>query len=518
MSDANALTGMAQGRSITAALTLLAVASIGLVFAYTIALWTYNLFFHPLAKFPGPRLNAMSPIPGIYSLLRGRLPLENKQLHDKYGPVVRVSPNELAFNSAQAWEDIYGHRQGRPNMHKDPIHVGSVDPLPGATTLTMADDDNHARQRRALAHSFSTKALMEQEDIIQGYVSSLIKNLGKMADRSEEFNMVNWLNFTTFDIIGDLAFGDPFGCLELGAFHSWVALIYETVKVGALEQATRRFSPAGTWLQSQLLNMIPQKVRQRRRDHLTFSREKVLRRLADDTTQHKDFIHYIVKQREKHDLQDNEIVLNGALFIVAGSETTANLLSGLIARLLWNPDKYEKLVAEIRSSFGREQDITYDATSNLVYLNACLEEGLRIHPPVPTGLLRTVPKGGDYIDGNWVPSGTSVAVSSWAAAHNPVNFKDCDSFIPERFIDPEWATTDNKKAYQPFSLGPRGCIGKNLSYMEMRLILTRVLWNFDIKSVDGAWQWDPKGEMGNMRAFMTWEKPDLNCTAVRVKR
>lgn len=330
--------------------------------------------------------------------------------------------------------------------------------------------------------------------------------------------MVNWLNFTTFDIIGDLAFGEPFGCLELGAFHSWVALIYETVKVGALEQATRRFAPAGTWLQSQLVNMIPKHVRQRRRDHLVFSKEKVMRRLADETTQHKDFIHYIVKQREKHDLQDNEIVLNGALFIVAGSETTANLLSGLIARLLWNPDKYEKLVTEIRASFGKEDDITYDSTSKLIYLNACLEEGLRIHPPVPTGLLRTVPKGGDYIDGSFVPGGTSVAVSSWAASHNPVNFKDCDKFIPERFIDPIWAETDNKRGYQPFSLGPRGCIGKNLSYMEMRLILTRVLWNFDIKSVDGAWQWDPAGEMGNMRAFMTWEKPDLNCTAVRVKR
>jgi len=100
----------------------------------------YNLYFHPLAKFPGPKLNAASPLPGIYSLLKGRLPLENKKLHDKYGSVVRVSPNELAFNSVQAWEDIYGHRPGHLNMHKDPIHVGSVEAVQGVTTLTMADD------------------------------------------------------------------------------------------------------------------------------------------------------------------------------------------------------------------------------------------------------------------------------------------------------------------------------------------------------------------------------------------
>ena len=321
----------------------------------------------------------------------------------------------------------------------------------------------------------------------------------------------------TFDIIGDLAFGEPFGCLELGAFHSWVALIYETVKVGAIEQATRRFATPGSWLQLRLVDMIPARLRQLRRNHVIFSREKAERRLADSKSDHKDFMWYILKQKERHNLEHNEIILNSALFIVAGSETTANLLSGLIARLIWNKDKYEKLVAEIRASFKEETEINYEAASKLTYLNACIEEGLRIHPPVPTGLLRTVPKDGDYIDGSWVPGGTSVAVSSWAAAHNPLNFTDCDSFIPERWIDVAYAS-DIKKAMQPFSLGPRGCIGRHLSYMEMRLILTRLLWNFDIVSTDGAWQWNPEGEMKNMRAFMTWEKPDLNCKVVRVQR
>ncbi|KAL2355233.1 putative Averantin oxidoreductase [Cryomyces antarcticus] len=223
-------------------------------------------------------------------------------------------------------------------------------------------------------------------------------------------------------------------------------------------------------MQNLLLNFIPKEVRQRRRNHLNFSREKVLRRLENTNTHHKDFIWYILKQREKHDLKQDEIVVNSALFIVAGSETTANLLSGLIARLFYNKPKYDKLVHEIRSSFKTEDELTYENLSKLSYLNACLEEGLRIHPP------------------------TSVAVSSWAAAHNPVNFRDCDSF----------------KAMQPFSLGPRGCIGRHLSYLEMRLILGRLLWNFDLVSTDNAWQWDPADEMKNRRAFMTWEKPDLN--------
>ncbi|KAK4570488.1 hypothetical protein LTR86_002568 [Recurvomyces mirabilis] len=497
--------------------TIAPVALVLLGFGYVAYNVIYNLYLHPLAGFPGPRANAISPLPGILALLRGRLPLENKKLHDKYGSVVRVSPNELAYNSVQAWEDIYGHRPGHANMHKDPIHVGSVQAVAGVTTLTMADDDNHARQRRALSHAFSQQALIQQEYIVKRYVDQFVDNLKNFANKEEEFNMVNWLNFTTFDIIGDLAFGEPFGCLDMGRFHEWVSMIYETVKAGALEQATRRFAPAGSVTQRILFEFIPKYRRNYRSEHLRRSREKCMARLENGNSQHKDFIWYIQKQQEKYDLKQDEIIVNSALFIVAGSETTANLLSGLLARLIWNPDKYRKLCDEIRSTFKNEADLTFDNLSKLTYMNACIEEGLRIHPPVPTGLLRTVPAGGDTIDGSYVPGGTSVAVGSWSAAHNPANFRDCDSFLPERWLDKAY-DTDYKKAAQPFSLGPRGCIGKHLSYMEMRLILGRLLWSFDLVSTDRAWQWDPEGEMKNMRAYMTWEKPDLNVKVKLVER
>jgi len=269
----------------------------------------------------------------------------------------------------------------------------------------MADDANHARQRRALAHSFSQKALVEQEDIIQDYVSQFITHMKRLSSKNEAFNMVNWLNFTTFDIIGDLAFGEPFGCLESGEFHFWVSLIFETVKAGAIEQATRRFATAGSAFQSFLLGLIPKQVRENRKNHLKFSTEKVLRRLQNEKTEHKDFIWYILKQKEKYGLNQDEIIVNSALFIVAGSETTANALSGMLARLIYNRDKYDILCKEIRAAFKEEGELRYEKLSELTYLNAVIEEGLRIHPPVPTGLLRTVPKGGDTVDGFWVPGG-----------------------------------------------------------------------------------------------------------------
>lgn len=154
-----------------------------------------------------------------------------------------------------------------------------------------------------------------------------------------------------------------------------------------------------------------------------------------------------------------------------------------------------------------------DVLGSLPYMNACIEEGLRIFPPVPIGLLRTVPKGGSLIDGHMVPENTSVCVASWAAAHSANNFADPDSFMPERFLDtPETRSrygNDIKKAAQPFSLGPRGCIGRNLTYVELRLILGALLWNFDLEFADGAPLWNPKDEFKGLRAYNTWEKSPL---------
>ncbi|ORY07929.1 cytochrome P450 [Clohesyomyces aquaticus] len=484
--------------------------------AYFVVVSIYRLTLHPLAKYPGPILWRISPIPSCISLLRGRISFDYKVHHDKYGPVVRVMPNELSFNTAKAWDDIYGHRVGLPNMDKDPIHVGAVEAIPGATNLTMAPDAHHARQRRALAHAFSKQALLEQEPILKGYVNLFVKRLREMAHRGEAANMVSWFNFCTFDIIGDLSFGEPFGCLqegEGGESANWVVLVYESIKAGALEQATRRFASPGSLGQKFMMWCIPSIIRERRFKHLRNSTEKTVRRMSTKTD-HRDFIWYILKQREKKDeVSDDEVIMNAALFIVAGSETTATELCGLTNYLIRNPVTFKKLKDELRAAVKSEADLTMDILGNLPYMNACIEEGLRIFPPVPIGLLRTVPKGGSMIDGHMVPENTSVCVASWSAAHSAANFTDPDSFIPERFLeDPvykERYSSDIKKAAQPFSTGPRGCIGRNLTYVELRLILGAFLWNFDIEFADGAPLWNPKDEFKGLRAFNTWEKSPL---------
>lgn len=222
---------------------------------------------------------------------------------------------------------------------------------------------------------------------------------------------------------------------------------------------------------------------------------------------------------------------------MAGSETTASLLSGLLMWLLRTPQAHRRLVQEIRERFPAEEkraadgtrrprDMTFLALQELPYMNACIDEALRIFPPVPTGLTRTVPAGGDTVAGEPLPGGTTVSVYSWAAAHAPANFTRPDDFVPERWLEgsPEARphAADRRDASQAFSLGPRGCIGKHLSYLELRLILANLLWFFDVERADlgpsGFDVWDTDGDLKHVKAFNTWNKPPLMCRLRPVRR
>ncbi|KAL6409015.1 Isotrichodermin C-15 hydroxylase-like protein [Ilyonectria robusta] len=305
-----------------------------------------------------------------------------------------------------------------------------------------------------------------------------------------------------------MAFGEPFGCLRDGVFHAWVSLITQTIKAGAFEQATRRMFKTGGMMQKLLCTLIPSDLRLKRFQHLEMSKEKCLK--------------YECPSNEKGGVSQDEIILNSALFIVAGSETTASLLSGLLMWLLRTPHAYKKLTEEIRSAFESADEMNSQGLQNLPYMNSCIDEALRIFPPVPTGLTRTVPENGDTVAGEFLPGGVTVSCHSWAATHSPHNFRRPDEFIPERWTDAAYAD-ENREASQPFSLGPRGCIGKHMSYLELRLILGSLLWHYDVERADlddpnAVDVWDPSGDLQHVKAFNTWAKPTLYVRIKAVQR
>ncbi|KAK3711338.1 hypothetical protein LTR37_009718 [Vermiconidia calcicola] len=161
----------------------------------------HRLFFHPLHHIPGPWINAVSRIPYARHLIAGTTVDNVKFLHDKYGEVVRLSPNEVSFTSGDsAWQDIYGFRTGKltghENMRKDPAWYA---PPPTSTHIIVANDEDHSRFRKVLSHAFSEKALAQQEALLQSYVDLLIGRLKEVISKdSGPQDMVKWYNWTTF--------------------------------------------------------------------------------------------------------------------------------------------------------------------------------------------------------------------------------------------------------------------------------------------------------------------------------
>ncbi|KAL1890217.1 hypothetical protein Sste5346_008371 [Sporothrix stenoceras] len=484
----------------------LAAALTGII--YTLWKGIYNLYFHPLARFPGPFFARASPYPNVFNLIRGRIPFWIKACHDQHGPIVRVSPNELSFDNEAAWKDIYGSRPGHLNFHKDPVHVGSIESVPGVSTITMANDADHARQRRALSHAFSTKALMEQEHIIRSYIDVFSDKMKDFARKGTPVNLVAWLAYCTFDIIGDMALGEPFGCMDNEDFRFWVPLISASIKAGAFEQATRRVAQTGGTTQKLLLKLIPDRIRVTRRQHLQYSKEKILKRMEQTQSDHKDFLYYLIKQLENGSIGKDEVIVNGALMIIAGTETTAGFLAGLFNHLLRDQRVLDTLVREIRDNFESDKDLSFERLRQLPYLMAVIDEGLRIFPSAPIGFARTVPIGGDTVDGVFIPGGTTVSVPMWGATHSERNFKDPYKFLPERWLNKE-TSTDKFGASNPFSLGPRGCIGRNLSMMEMCLIIGKLLWNNDISMAGKQDAWEPARDYPGLHVYNNWMKPGL---------
>ncbi|KAK9777135.1 putative Isotrichodermin C-15 hydroxylase [Seiridium cardinale] len=458
----------------------------------------YLAYIHPLAKIPGPKLYAITDIPFMVYTARGKWHYRLKELHDQYGQVVRFAPYDVSFTKADAWQDIYGHKNsGAETFEKDP-HM-YVDTRSGHPSIINANRADHKRMRRLMSHAFSEKALRNQEDILKKYVDMLINKLTDLATSGEILDLVKWYNFTSFDLIGDLAFGEPFGCLENRDYHPWVSMVFDSVRYGLYDQVFSRH-PVMKLLAPLI---VPAKVVQSMREHDKLSMATAMRRIDTGNTEREDFMSYILRHNDEKGMSVGEIAENANTLIVAGSETTATHLSGTTFQLLKNPEAYKILVEEIRASFASEDEITLTSVNELKYLPAVIDEGFRMYPPVPVGLSRITPKGGASIAGTWIHENTRVSLPQWSAYQSEAHWVEPGRFLPERWLgDPRFAG-DTREVLNPFSRGPRNCIGRNLAYAELRLILTRVLWNFDLELMPNNDSWN------HQHVFLLWEKGPL---------
>ncbi|XP_029650885.1 cytochrome P450 4F22 [Octopus sinensis] len=191
-----------------------------------------------------------------------------------------------------------------------------------------------------------------------------------------------------------------------------------------------------------------------------------------------DFLDIMLLARDSNGvgLTDLDIRNEVDTFMFAGHDTTACSLSWMVYSLACFPDHQQKIYEEISQVMQDREYVTWDDIPNFRYLTACLKESIRLFSTVPI-ITRVLTKP-MQIDGHMLPVGSSVTVNIYAIHHNPDVWEDPYEFLPERFLDsPSPQTSFN---YIPFSAGPRNCIGQNFAMLEMKVIIAKIVRNFEI--------------------------------------
>ena len=229
--------------------------------------------------------------------------------------------------------------------------------------------------------------------------------------------------------------------------------------------------------------------------HRALTLEKTKKRIQmGESHRTEDFFAHAIKTGYR---DENELAKQAEVFINAGASTSAQTL----ATVMWflsapaHAHYLARLKEEVRGSFAKYEDITSDTVSQLSYLNAVLEETMRVFPPSPVGPPRISP--GEKIDGIYVPKGVYVSTDIWSLHRDPRLMERPEEFDPERWLG------SNRPYTVPFSIGPRMCIGVNLAYIEMRIILAKLVYSYDwALTQDVDW-------LESSKLFQLWTKPDL---------
>jgi cytochrome P450 len=328
-----------------------------------------------------------------------------RELHAKYGPVVRTAPDELSFIEAAAWKDIYCGGVGNKGMPKFPVVSSSA----GFPSIISTNDMDHTVTRKILTPEFSTRTLREKEPLFQHYARLLVQKLREsIQERKDErgasptakghtiVDIVKWLNFLTFDATGELIFTESFDCLNTGTTNPWVSFVLDFLNGLSILIACKYFSPLDKIFNWSLEKFVPSAMEQKAHfQRLTV--EKGERRRQRVEAQLPDIMSALLANEST--LGKDSVMGNATVLSLAGSETSATTLAGIFSYL--TPEINSKLTAEVRS-IKNESELTLVNIEKLPYLTAVIHESLRLGTPIPVGIPRITHPAGGTICGHWV--------------------------------------------------------------------------------------------------------------------
>ncbi|KAJ9662748.1 hypothetical protein H2198_001197 [Neophaeococcomyces mojaviensis] len=488
----------------------------------------------PTRHIPGPFLARFSRLWYFRTVWTGEAEKHNIALHRKYAkngqyyaPIVRLGPN--MFSVIDPDKQVYGISS---KMRKSDWYEGWKHPSPERWTLFPDRDiQRHNETRKKFQNIYSLSSLVSYEKYVDDCAAIFQDRLGDMATSGKFVDMGHWFQCYAFDVIGAITYSRRFGFLDKGEDVGGI--------IAALDANMSYSTLVGVyaWLHPylyELLQRLPNSGAAGRQLLMKFAKDnkatKEAQRQAWDIEGKgveekeegtpEDFLDKILdmKRDNQKGVTDYHCFIMTLSNIIAGSDTTAVSLSAILYHLIRTPSAMQKLREEIRKRTDEgaceAHRVSFKDSQNMPYLQACIKEGLRVHPAVGLPLWRTVNNGGVEISGEYLPAGSEVGINAWVS-HNDQEVwgPDAHEFRPERWIEAESEGGERLKFleahYLPvslpcqgddpetdstrqFGLGSRTCLGKHISYLEMTKLVPQIVRNFDFELQHPDVEWSCK--------------------------
>ncbi|KAI0489566.1 cytochrome P450 [Xylaria cf. heliscus] len=467
----------------------------------------YRLVFHPLAKYPGPLLAACTDWYTVYWIASGERHLELHRQHQKHGKYVRFGPNRVSINSANASKDLH---YVNSNTFKSPAYSSFKRFFGAEMSLTTTDHKLHAFRRRVNAKALTPATVKALEDRVTPHVDYLINLIQESLDTDKKkwspgHNMADRISFCIADIMGDVTFSQYWNVQRDVKNRHFVHDLPKGVAgihlVGHM-QWLFMFN-----LHSLLFGELITGVSSLMELSRTFANKR-----RHETPHGSDIWAHLLASKDPktgRGFTQEELTSEASLFIIGGTDGMISSVTATLFYIVRHPHVLERLTREIRDAFPAPQDgvcpirFACRELQNIIYLPACIDEAMRISPPVPSILPRMVGPGGIVVDGEFFPEGVDLGTPHYSLHRNPDCFPEPLSYKPERWIrqsqsqsqsncaadeqpqgyaDLMVAGTGQAPSFTPFGAGRSSCIGKHMAYQEMSYILARLIWQFDMRT------------------------------------
>ncbi|KAL5374850.1 hypothetical protein DPSP01_011602 [Paraphaeosphaeria sporulosa] len=424
--------------------------------AYVVFIVLYNVYFHPLAAFPGPPVARTTIYWKAYveCILKRSFCDVLRELHAQYGDVVRVGPNELHFADPKAYHDIYNNKNRWDKESR--LYKSFNEDRSSFGFLTYAEAKN---RKDVLNRSFSQTAIESAESLLVEQTKALCEAFERQTKAGKSSNLLYAFRCMSMDVITSFCFGKPIYAVDAPGFQApivmamdaslpvFVGFKYSDVFKNMILKYPPKLSKVVSPATAGLVDL--QQLLLRQINDLTSDPEK-LKALPHNMT-----IYYRLLDADAY--RDKKLPSAGSLY----EESQA-----LRRRRHRREYSYDSAEAD-----PRVKDL-----ERLPYLNAVIKESLRLSSGVIWGLLRVVPTTGAKIAGVDIPPGTIVSTGSTFVHYNAAIFPEPDKFQPERWLE----STDLDQWLVAFSRGPRMCLGINLAWAELRLGFSHVYRKFEL--------------------------------------